>query len=108
MKLVSTTNMIKKHCRSEYKKCYAMILKESKVSVAMTYSVPLTDINSPRDWDHIEILYYLINKLRSKLLNVYFLRPNILYITWGSNEPTDQKKKISFLIRESRKTEKYF
>jgi len=92
--------------REEYIRCRTLMNRNAKLNMYHTvYVVPITRIGTP-DWDYIDAIYYLINKLRKKMYFVAYMHPNKLFIYWGPGmdekaEEQEKIRKLKFLAHEN-------
>jgi len=94
----------KKICANELKKCLALI-KNNKMKGMVEYAV---DTKYEKYW--IDIMYYLIKKLRKMNYVVFYRQPNNINIFWQIDIPISKDEKMIFLAKEhaiSKKKLKY-
>lgn len=84
----------KRLCKQELKNCLSLI-KTNKMKGRLEYSIGL---KYEKYW--VDILYYMIKKIRKYGYTVYYQQPNHLIILWSVEFPTSKEKKIAFLAHE--------
>ena len=69
------------------------------------YPVPTTNMNITGDYDFVACVVFLIKEIRSSGFEVYYIRPNILHISWENRmKKNRQISNIKFLLDEDKKT----
>ena len=89
----------------EYYKCFNCMVKASEEEKeSIIYIVPITNPYSSK-WDYKFASAFIIKKLRKKMINVGYRKPNKIYISWNKKkkDPKESKEINDFLESENKK-----
>jgi hypothetical protein len=100
---------LKQLYNEELSKCFDEMLKLSETHTSTNYKsliyiVPFDNIYTSK-WDHKKACVFIIKKLRKKLINVNYRKPNKLYIHWKIKKKSNKESKEinNYLNKEDKK-----